>query len=366
MSLFVGLMSGTSIDAIDAVLVSFVEPKKLAVQAVHSHPWPPAMRETLLTLSQQNRERSLIDEVARLDIETGELFAQATLALLEQAQVSAEQITAIGSPGQTLYHHPQGPIPYTWQLGDPNVITQLTGIPTVADFRRRDIAAGGQGAPLAPAFHHAFLRSNEEKRVVLNLGGIANITLLPSDETEPVIGFDTGPGNGLLDAFAAQQLHSHFDQGGQWAASGKVQPSLLKAFLADPYFSRPAPKTTGRDYFNLEWITRHILGLSLAPQDVQATLCQLTVDSINQAILPYAPQRLLVGGGGVHNNFLIKQLTDTLACEVESTQAYGIDPDWVEATCFAWLAKQRLENISNNLPSVTGARTAVVLGSVYI
>lgn len=372
MSLFVGLMSGTSIDAIDAVLVTFVETKetreakKVAVQAVHSHPWPPTVRETLLTLSQQNRERSFLDEVACLDIETGKLFAQAVLAVLEKARVPAAQVTAIGSPGQTLYHHPQGAIPYTWQLGDPNVIAQLTGIPTVADFRRRDMAAGGQGAPLAPAFHHAFLRSNQEKRVVLNLGGIANITVLPPDETQPVIGFDTGPGNALLDAFAEQQLHLPLDEGGEWAASGKIHSDLLKAFLADPYFAHPVPKTTGRDYFNLEWIKRHTLGLPLPPQDIQATLCQLTVDSVSQAILPYAPQRLLICGGGVHNSFLINQLTNMLDCPVESTQAYGIDPDWVEAISFAWLAKQRLEKIPNNLPSVTGAQSSVVLGGVYI
>ncbi len=366
MRLFIGLMSGTSVDAIDAVLVEFVG-ADVQVHAVHSHPWPPSLREALLNLSQHTREQSILHDIAILDIRLGELFAEASLALLEKSQTPREQICAIGSPGQTLYHHPDGTPPYTWQLGDPNVIAQITGIPTIADFRRRDVAAGGQGAPLVPAFHNAHWRSPDENRVIVNIGGIANISVLPADENQAVIGFDTGPGNALLDAHAYQQQHLSMDKQGAWAATGQIQPSLLDAMLADPYFAKPAPKTTGRDYFNLDWLSCHTLGLSLHAQDIQATLCQLTITSIAQAVLPYAPQRLLVCGGGVHNPLLMEGLAKLLPdCVVESTATVGIDPDLVEAISFAWLAQRRLDKQPSNLPSVTGARQAVVLGSLYI
>ncbi len=366
MKLFVGLMSGTSIDAIDAVLVEFTT-TNLQLKAVHSHPWPSSLRDPLLMLSQHQQGQSTLDEIAYLDIKTGELFAQATLTLLEKTSVAPDQINAIGSPGQTLYHHPNGNIPYTWQLGDPNVIAQLTGITTVADFRRRDVAAGGQGAPLTPAFHNALLRSSQEDRVVVNIGGIANITVLPANPNSPVIGFDTGPGNALLDAHIYQQQQLSLDKQGNWAATGQVQAALLETLLSDSYFSRLAPKTTGRDYFNLDWLTRYTASYSYRSKDVQATLAQLTIISIAQAVLPYHPQRLLVCGGGVHNSLLMNGLAQQLPyCQVESTSTLGIDPDWVEAVTFAWLAKQRLEQQPSNLPSVTGARQAVILGSIFI
>jgi anhydro-N-acetylmuramic acid kinase len=285
--------------------------------------------------------------------------------MLLKNSISQQNIYAIGSPGQTLYHHPNGNPPYTWQLGDPNIVAQMTGITTVADFRRRDIAAGGQGAPLAPAFHNAYMRSFEENRGVLNIGGIANLTVLPADKEQPIVGFDTGPGNALLDAFAYQQQHMRIDKDGSWAASGKVHADLLKDMLADEYFARLAPKSTGRDYFNLEWLSYHTLGLSLPPEDVQATLCQLTIDSISQAVATYDIQRLLVCGGGVHNSLLMKGL-DIPNCVVESTEAIGVNPDLVEAICFAWLAQQRLNKQPINLPSITGASQAVVLGGVYL
>jgi anhydro-N-acetylmuramic acid kinase len=366
MRLFIGLMSGTSVDAIDAVLVDLAD-EQVHILAVHSHPWPLSLRDTLLTLSQHTREHSTLHDIATLDVKVGELFAEASLALLAESKTPTEQICAIGSPGQTLYHHPDGTPPYTWQLGDPNVIAQLTGIPTVADFRRRDIAAGGQGAPLAPAFHNALFRSRQENRVVLNIGGIANITVLPADETEAVIGFDTGPGNALLDAYVFQQQHLRIDKQGAWAALGQADRALLEAMLTDPYFAKPIVKSTGRDYFNLNWLSHHTKGLSIGPVDIQATLCQLTVTSIAQAVLPYSPQRLLVCGGGVHNPLLMSGLAQHLPdCVVESTMAVGLDPDLVEAVCFAWLAQRRLDGLAGNLPSVTGARQAVVLGGIYV
>jgi anhydro-N-acetylmuramic acid kinase len=227
------------------------------------------------------------------------------------------------------------------------------------------MAAGGQGAPLAPAFHQAVFYHAQEHRIVLNIGGIANITVLPTDNT--VIGFDTGPGNALLDAFIQQQQGVKMDVQGAWAQRGQVQVELLKRLLGDPYFSLPAPKSTGRDYFNLDWLQSHLTEQSFRPEAIQATLCQLTIDTIVQAVEPYHPQRLLVCGGGVHNPVLMNGLTQKLPyCQVESTLAHGIDPDWVEAMCFAWLAKQRLEGQPGNLPTVTGARQAVVLGGIYL
>ena len=363
--MYIGLMSGTSIDAIDVILADFIG-NEIHIHAVHSHPWPQDLRDTLLTLSQETKDQSVLHDIAILDVKTGKLFAEATLEMLEQSAILKDKIDAIGSPGQTLYHHPDGNPPYTWQLGDPNVIAQMTGIKTVADFRRRDMAAGGQGAPLAPAFHNAYMRNFEENRGVLNIGGIANITVLSADKTQPVIGFDTGPGNALLDAFAYQQQHLRVDMDGAWAASGKIHNDLLQDMLEDEYFARSAPKSTGRDYFNLEWLSYHILGLSLPPEDIQATLCQFTIDSIANSIKLYNIQRLLVCGGGVHNSLLMQGLANRLQnCKVESTSTIGINPDLVEAICFAWLARQRLNNQFSNLPSVTGAKQAVTLGGIY-
>lgn len=366
MSLFVGLMSGTSIDSIDAVLVEFNQ-AKIIVHATHCHPWPLSLRNALLHLTQYTREHSTLHEIATLDVQVGELFGQAVLTLLEKAQVPHHQIHAIGSAGQTIYHSPSTHPPYTWQIGDPNVIVQMTGIPTIADFRRRDMAAGGQGAPLAPAFHQAWLRSSQENRVVLNIGGISNITVLPAEAHLLPIGFDTGPGNALLDAYCFQQRQIHLDENGAWAAQGQVCSSLLEKLLMDAYFSKPAPKSTGRDYFNLEWLAPHISQYSLPAEDIQATLCQLTIESIVRSVLPHRPQRLLVCGGGAHHPLLMAGLAKRLPhCTVESTSAYGIEPDWVEAVSFAWFAKQRIDLQTSNLPSVTGAKQATILGSIYV
>ena len=365
MSLFVGLMSGTSIDAIDAVLVE-ANQATFQVIATYTHPWPQALRNILLELSLYKQSNSTLHELALLDRMVGKEFASATLALLAQQQLASTEITAIGCSGQTIYHSPDTTPAYTYQIGDPNTLAEFTGITTVADFRRRDIAAGGQGAPLATAFHQAMMHSSQENRVVLNIGGIANITVLPADATLPIIGFDTGPGNTLLDAWIQDILHLPFDKQGKWANSGQVNDKLLTILLADLYFSRPAPKTTGRDYFNIPWLKSHLTHFNLSPEDVQATLAQLTVQSSVQAILPYSPNHLFVCGGGVHNSVLMRGLQSNLPhCIVQSTEAIGIDPDWVEAACFAWLAKQRLAEQPSNLPSVTGARHSVSLGCIY-
>lgn len=356
-------MSGTSADGIDAALVDFSSlPPKLV--ATHKHPMPDTFRHQIIDLSQSN-EPVLPARLARLDIEAGQLFGAAAQVLLQQAKIPAQQVQAIGSHGQTLYHAPSDEYPYTWQIGDPNTIAQLTGITTVADFRRRDMAAGGQGAPLVPLFHSDLFRSRTENRVVLNIGGIANITVLYADTQKPLIGFDTGPGNALLDAWAARYLNRDMDSDGAWGKQGKIQETLVQTLLEDPYFSMHAPKSTGRDYFNLNWLNQH-LKHPYEPQDIQASLVQLTVCSIAEAACVYSPDRLLVCGGGAHNPLLMKGLSEHIAhCTVVSTGTFGVDPDWVEAMCFAWLAKQRLELKPGNSPQVTGATASVVLGGVY-
>jgi anhydro-N-acetylmuramic acid kinase len=364
-------MSGTSMDAVDAVLVDLPDSAANPPQIVACTGLPiaPELRRELLGL--RHAPHNILEQMMRLDVELGRLFATATLNVLQKAGVHATQVTAIGSHGQTIFHQPLGTHPTSVQLGDPNVIAELTGITTVADFRRRDIAAGGQGAPLVPAFHQAVFQSAEKTRVVLNIGGIANITILPADIHQRVTGFDTGPGNALMDAWATEHLGAPRDDHGRWAASGAVHQPLLEILLKDPYFSMVPPKSTGREYFHLEWLRSalRIGKMAVVPShDIQATLCELTAVSITQAIITYAAdaQQVLVCGGGIYNQTLFLRLHELLKPrEVLSTSAFGIDPDWVEAVAFAWLAKQTMEGKPGNVPSVTGARHLRVLGGVY-
>ncbi len=365
---FIGLISGTSMDGIDAALVNGGESPPRGIH-YHHHPYPGALRERLLNLA-EDRQAFSLDDYGRLDSELGVQFARAALDLLEQARLPATQVRAIGSHGQTVRHRPNGPNPFSLQIGDPNRIAALTGITTVADFRRRDLALGGQGAPLVPAFHNACLRVEEEDRVVLNLGGIANITVLPRDAGAPVTGFDTGPANVLLDAWCQQHRQQDYDAGGSWAASGTPDPALLKQLLKHEYLARPAPKSTGREEFSLAWLEEQLAGLETkpAPVDIQATLAQYSARTVADAIRQQAPhtQRLLVCGGGAHNEDVLQRLRGLLpGVQVESTAALGLDPDGVEAQAFAWLAQQTLEGKPGNLPAVTGATSPAVLGGIY-
>lgn len=363
---YIGLMSGTSMDAVDAALVE-LRGDHIALVARRSLPLPEALRAALIEASHDHH--TPIAHIAELDVRLGRLFAEAALDLLRTNAVAAAKVRAIGSHGQTVYHRPQGDTPTSLQIADPNLIAELTGITTVADFRRRDIAAGGQGAPLVPAFHDAVFRSDAEDRAVVNLGGIANITLLPRDRAAPVRGFDTGPGNALMDYWVHRHRRAAYDDGGAWAASGCVQPSLLAALLREPYFTQPPPKSTGRELFNPGWLNALLTqaGAGLAPADVQATLCELTAVSVAHAIQQHAPgcARVLVCGGGAYNATLMARLAALLARPVESTALHGIDPKWVEAMAFAWLARQTLLGRPGNLPAVTGARAPVVLGAIY-
>ena len=365
--LFLGLISGTSADGIDAALVEF-EDAAGALQArlafARTYPWPAALRARLVELGQQSA-RVTLDEVAELDVRIGRAFADAALQALADSGTAAASVAAIGSHGQTLRHRPEGEFPFTLQLGDPGTIAERTGIRTVADFRRRDVAAGGHGAPLLPALHAALLRAPGEDRAVLNLGGIANLTLLP--RAGEVRGFDTGPANGLMDAWCLRHRGEAFDRDGAFAAAGRVDDALLARMLDEPWFALAPPKSTGRDRFHLGWVESKLRG-GEAPQDVQATLLALTARSVADALRATQPgtTRVVACGGGVHNRALMAALAGALpGCAVESSAAHGLDPDAIEAMGFAWLARATLRGEPGNLPSVTGAKGPRVLGGIY-
>jgi anhydro-N-acetylmuramic acid kinase len=363
---FIGLMSGTSIDAIDAALVE-ISDQHTRLATFVSYPVPKDISTQLHRFIQSGTEARL-DEYSRLDVIMGHLFAEAVSELLKTAGLKAEQIMAIGSHGQTLYHQPDGDTPTSLQIGDPNIIAEQSTITTVADFRRRDIAAGGQGAPLVPAYHQAMFHSSMENRCVVNIGGIANITILPADANAPVLGFDTGPGNTLLDQWIMRHLDRNMDTDAAFAQQGIANNDLLHHLLSDPYFSRPIPKSTGREYFNLKWLDKSIKNFNLRAEDIQATLCELTACSILNAMQTHAAdtKKLLVCGGGARNPELMRLLGNNAEqISVDSCSAYGIDPDHVEAMAFAWLAYQTIRGHTSNITSVTGATFNTILGGIY-
>jgi anhydro-N-acetylmuramic acid kinase len=358
--LFIGLMSGTSADGIDAVLVQS-DGERGRLVATHHRPMRKDLRAEILAFREAGDNE--LHRLATLDAQLADEYAVAVLALLTEAGVSAEAVSAIGQHGQTLRHHPSGEIPYTVQIGDPNRLAERTGITVVADFRRRDMAAGGQGAPLVPAFHASQLAAPGIATAVVNIGGIANVTLIAADGG--VTGWDTGPGNTLLDAWVSRHQGVPFDDAGKWAATGHLLRPLLADMLDDPYFTRSHPKSTGPEQFNLDWVTSHLAGEAVAA-DVQRTLVELTVESIAGALVDGSPELVRVCGGGARNDLLMRRLTERLPNrEVTTTAAVGVDPAWVEAWAFAWLAEQTLAGQPSNVPSVTGARGPRVLGGIY-
>lgn len=360
--LYIGLMSGTSLDGIDVALADFQQGARLLAKA--HHPMPPVLTAILLQMTQSNATVAL-EQIGQLETALGQVFAEAACALLDTHGIERRSVRAIGSHGQTVRHNPHGEHPYTLQLGDANIIAERTGITTVADFRRRDVAAGGQGAPLVPAFHAALLAETGRSKAVLNIGGIANITLLGADGG--ISGFDTGPGNGLMDAWCQRHWQQAFDRDGLRAAQGDCHDILLARLLSDPWLKLPPPKSTGRDVFQLDWLDRTLHGLALAPETVLRTLNTFTARTIADALLAYAPdaQEILVCGGGVHNPLLMQSLQALLPCPVHSTATQGVDPDYVEAMAFAWLAKQCLEGRPGNVVAVTGAAGPRVLGAIH-
>ncbi len=364
--IFVGLMSGTSLDGVDVAIVEFGEKAPCLIHFATAA-YDDDLRDRLHRLIAS--AATALDDLYTLDAELGELYAACVNESLAQASLDPGQIAAIGCHGQTLRHGPDERRRYTAQIGDPNRIAAHTGIATVADFRRMDMAFGGQGAPLASACHAALFRAVGDDRVVLNVGGIANLTWLPCDPGSPVLGFDTGPGNTLLDQWAQRHLGERYDADGAWARSGRVLDALLGQIMSqEPYFSAPAPKSTGTEYFDLGWLERFVDGDSAAA-DVQATLVELTAQSIAAAVatLPARPAACFVCGGGAHNGWLRERIAHAMdGVRVATTDELGVEPDAVEAVAFAWLARERLAGRPGNLPSVTRARRPAVLGGLYL
>lgn len=361
--LYVGIMSGTSLDGIDIALTSFCPATQSAkLIGALCMAFPPSLRDDLLLLCQPGP-----NELYRAGIagqEWAKLAAQGVAQLLRQHHTTASQITAIGSHGQTIRHHPANG--FSIQIGAPALLAELSGIDVICDFRSRDLAAGGQGAPLVPAFHQWLFGDLRTPKLLINIGGFANLTLLGDDAT--VTGFDSGPGNVLLDYWAQRHTGQSFDHNGDWAASGKSIPQLLDIMLQDPYFARPYPKSTGREYFNHFWLEQQLAGRQDDPVDVQATLAELTVRSITDALgqCPLQPEEIYICGGGARNRWLMARLQQLLAPKrVNSTAALGVDPDWMEAIAFAWLAWRCNERLSGNLPAVTGAHGKRILGAIY-
>lgn len=354
-------------DGIDGAIVDYSD-NGAQVIATYCHPLAPSLQDAIKPLFLPGDDD--IDTLGSADQQLGHCFAEAATILLEQAGLKASDITAIGSHGQTVRHRPPAsdtPHPFTLQIGDPNIIVARTGITTVADFRRRDMALGGQAAPLVPAFHRATFHSNTRNRVIVNIGGISNITLLPKEGE--VLGFDTGPGNRLLDGWIQRWQNKAFDDNGQWASQHTSDQGLLEQLKTHPFLQRPAPKSTGREAFNQQWLDQQLNAFAqLSPGCVQATLLAFTTETIAEAImaLPATVDEVFICGGGALNSALMANLDNLLKnTNVASTDSLGIAPNWVEAVAFAWLARQTLAGMAGNLPTVTGAEKLTVLGGIY-
>lgn len=368
--LYIGLMTGTSVDAIDIALCSFNDDAPQLIDACN-HALNSKTKSLITTLFQPGANE--IELLGRLDVELSAEYADAVISMLNRNALNHKQITAIGCHGQTLRHRPRrklGDTSFTLQVGDPNTLAVRTGIQVVADFRRKDIALGGEGAPLAPGFHRYLAEPLPKPSAFLNIGGIANITLLNEDRND-VVGFDIGPGNALLDYWIKKHLDLDYDSKGEWAAKGKVSVALLSHLLNHPYFHLPPPKSTGKEEFTPEWLEQEIHRSDIAqcsPEDVQATLVELTAVTIAENIKRYTPMHTLyVCGGGIHNDLLMQRISARLPdLTISSTEELGIHPDWIEACAFAWLAKKRIHGEVGNIPSVTGAQHPAVLGGVWL
>jgi len=365
--LYLGLMSGTSADAVDVVATDFSGTIPHLVGSL-SIPTPAELKESIHSISVPGINE--IDRMGQLDHALGLFFSEALNQLIDLLGIDRASIRAIGSHGQTIRHRPPGSLeyPFTLQIGDPNIIAQQTGITTIGDFRRRDMAAGGQGAPLVPAFHQAIFHSQDIDRVVINIGGMANISWIP--RIGHTTGFDTGPGNVLLDGWILRHLSKNYDANGDWGGSGTMNKPLLDLLMQHPFFAQPHPKSTGREVFNLDWLDSQLakLNTALAPDDIQATLVELTAISITTHILKLStePCEAFVCGGGAFNRYLMERIALHLHnATVNTTQALGVAPQWVESMAFAWLAKQTMEHKPGNLTAVTGAKEPVILGGVY-
>lgn len=361
---FIGLMSGTSADGVDASLLKFEHNEFSCVDNIGID-FSPELRNQILALYTSSNDE--IEQLGSVASQLADVYAQACLALLTKAKLTPEQIQAIGCHGQTIRHRPDNELPFTIQIADYAKLAELTQIDVIGDFRTADIAAGGQGAPLVPAFHKSLFIDQTADLSVINIGGIANISFLPAQANRAILGFDTGPGNALMDAWISLKLGKNFDKNGQWAKQGQVIPQLLNQLLAHPYFSKAAPKSTGREIFNLDWLTPFLTN-EMKAEDIQTSLAHLTCQTICQQIKKLQTSgRVLICGGGAFNLFLLELIQTELGqnFQVFSTEKLGIDPNWIESQCFAWLAYRFTQRLPGNLPSATGATKAKVLGCLY-
>ncbi len=358
--LYIGLMTGTSVDGIDAVLAD-VGSDHFSLLTSHSHALPADLAEAILLLCQPGDGE--LDSAGKVSRQLGQVYASACGELLRKAGTDASRVTAIGCHGQTVRHRP-GPDGFSVQLGCPDTLACATGIPVVNNFRNKDMVLGGQGAPLVPPFHRSLFATGGQRQAIVNIGGMANASLLDGEHL--VGGFDTGPGNVLMDLWTQLHNNAPYDRDGAWAASGKVNKPLLKRLLRDPYFLQPPPKSTGREQFNRQWLTQHLGDTNLPAENLQATLAELTARSIADSLTDFAPDRILVCGGGAHNGHLLRRLEDCSKVPVESTESAGLHPDWVEAAAFAWLAWARWNEKPGNAPVVTGASREAILGQITL
>ena len=364
--MYIGLISGTSMDGIDAVLMN-IRGNQFKILGAIDKKYPDKLRMQLINAS-QNWKNTNIDQLGQLDHWVGEVFRDAALDLIKNCKIHAGDVIAIGSHGQTIRHQPQATKPYTMQIGDPNVIASGTRITTVTDFRRKDIAVGGEGAPLTPIFHQLLFYKDKINRVVINIGGMTNLTILNKDINN-IVGFDSGPGNILIDTWIQENLNQPFDQGGKWASKGKVNQELLDNLIADPYFNRSPPKSTGFEYFNIKWLKQYIGRKTIRPEDIQRTLVCLTAESLSRAITQNNPdtQEVIFCGGGIKNDTLMREINARFKnIKISTTNDYGIDADYLEAATFAYLAKHTLSRKTGNIPMVTGANQAEILGGIYL
>ena len=363
--LYIGLMSGTSVDSIDSVLIN-LDNNSFEIIEVSSSSIGKTLKDRIF--NEVNKDKISKVEIEKLDLELGKAFGNAAKKLLQKAEIDSCEVVAIGSHGQTIKHLPNAPSPFSLQIGSPKEIANITNIKTVADFRTADIAAGGQGAPLTPLFHSFILKKNKvSEALVINIGGICNLTYF-NDFAESIIAYDCGPGNCLIDTWSRLNNRGDFDAEGAWASSGKVEINLLKEMLNDDYFSKHPPKSTGTDYFNLKWINKKISEFNeVSTEDIQATLTELSAQTIFKELKDLKAEKkpIYLCGGGIHNLFLVKRLEELVKNQIFSTSEIGIDADFLEACCFAWLAKERLKTTKFDLSKITGSKEEISLGEIW-
>ncbi|WP_062810648.1 anhydro-N-acetylmuramic acid kinase [Alcanivorax sp. NBRC 102028] len=359
-ALFIGLMTGTSLDGIDAVIAD-ISDNHFTLVSTLSQPIPESLRGEILGLCQPGNNE--IDRAGAVSLQLAEHYANTCQTLLDQAAIAPEQVRAIGCHGQTVRHRPHA-AGFSVQLGCPDTLAVKTGIAVVSNFRNKDIALGGQGAPLVPPFHQQLFARPDQRIAVVNIGGMANVTLLENGQLSG--GFDTGPGNVLMDSWIQQHHQRAYDRNGDWAASAQPDLALLNTLLSDPYFRLPPPKSTGRERFSLDWLNEQLANHSLTASVVQASLAELTAHSISDALSDFQPDQVLICGGGAHNQHLLERIQALLSTPVTSTAKQGLAPDWVEAAAFAWLAWARMEEKAGNAPMVTGASRETILGQVTL